>query len=73
MSWYLDSVVVSGANFPSFAFQQNTATPSTRTLQLRVHDNTPFVNAAMAESLLDHSQTWTIRVLDTRLFANGFE
>lgn len=73
VSWYLDGTLVPGANVPSFAFQQNSANPSTRTLQLRVRDNTPFVNAAMAGSLLDHAQTWTIRVVDTRLFANGFE
>lgn len=60
--WYLDGVAISGATAANYDFRQDAATPATRTLELRVVDQTAFVKAAMAGGLLQHSRTWTIRV-----------
>lgn len=62
IQWYLDGVAIPGATGPSYNFRQTTATPATRTLELRVLDNTPLVKAVMAGSLLRHSRTWSIRM-----------
>jgi hypothetical protein len=62
VQWYLDGVAISGATAASYDFRQDAATPTTRTLELRVTDQTAFVKAAMAGNLLQHSRTWTIRV-----------
>jgi hypothetical protein len=62
VQWYLDGVAISGATGAAYDFRQDAATPATRTLELRVTDQTAFVSAAMAGDLLKHSRTWTIRV-----------
>lgn len=65
MQWYLDGLAVGGATNPNFDFQQLTASPSTRTLELRVTDNSTLVKAEMAGSDMVHSRTWTIQVTPT--------
>ncbi len=62
MQWYLDSVPVNGATSSNFNFQQLTPTPLTRTLELRVTDNSTLVKAEMAGTDMVHSRTWTIQV-----------
>jgi hypothetical protein len=62
MQWYLDGVAVSGETNSNFNFQQLTAIPSTRTLELRVTDNSTLVKAEMAGTDMVHSRTWTIQV-----------
>jgi len=73
IQWFLDGSPIGGANAASYAFSQASQTPATRTLQLRVADQTAFVNAAMADGLLVHTRSWTIQVDNDRLFADGFE
>lgn len=67
VQWYLDGVAISGATAASYDFRQDAATPATRTLELRVNDQTAFVKAAMAGNLLQHSRSWTIRVGATKV------
>jgi IgA Peptidase M64 len=67
VQWYLDGVPQAGANSNSFNFTQAAAAPSTRTLELRVVDDSPFVKAEMAGALTTHSRTWTINVASTAL------
>lgn len=62
MQWYLDGVAVSGATNSNFDFQQLSASPATRSLQLRVTDNSTLVKAEMAGTDMLHSRTWTIQV-----------
>jgi hypothetical protein len=62
MQWYLDGVAVSGATNSNFDFQQLTASTSTRSLELRVTDNSILVKAEMAGTDMVHSRTWTIQV-----------
>jgi hypothetical protein len=62
MQWYLDGIAVSGATNSNFDFQQLTASPAARTLELRVTDNTTLVKAEMAGTDMVHSRTWTIQV-----------
>jgi hypothetical protein len=74
VQWYLDGSPIGGATSPGYSFGQVTATPATRTLELRVKDLTAFVDSAMAGTLLDHQRTWTIRVsADDTIFKNGFD
>jgi hypothetical protein len=67
MQWYLDGVAQTGATTNSFNFQQTSALPSTRTLELRVMDNSPLVKPEMAGTLMMHSRSWTINVVATTL------
>ena len=60
--WWLDGEPIPDATSSSYAFTQTSATPTTHTLELRVHDDTPLVPAAMAGQLLEHKRTWTIQV-----------
>ncbi len=62
MQWYLDGVAVSGATNSNFDFLQLTASPATRSLELRVTDNSTLVKAEMAGTDMVHSRTWTIQV-----------
>jgi len=62
MQWYLDGVAVNGATGPSFNFQQLASTPISRSLELRVTDNSTLVKADMAGSDMVHSRTWSIQV-----------
>ncbi|MCQ4164991.1 M64 family metallopeptidase [Tahibacter harae] len=71
LQWYLDGNPV--ATTESYTFQQLTPTPATRTLELRVTDQTALVQPAMAGDLLTHSRTWTIQVGNDRLFDDGFQ
>ncbi len=73
VQWYLDGVAVPGANSETIAFTPPGPTPAIRTLELRVLDQTAFVDATMADGLLVHSRSWTIEVGNDRLFADGFE
>ncbi len=63
LQWYLDGVAVSGATGNSFNFQQLSATPASRTLQLRATDNSTLVKAEMAGTDMVHSRTWNIQVV----------
>lgn len=62
MQWYLDGVAVNGATTSSFDFQQLTSSPITRSLELRVTDNSTLVKAEMAGIDMVHSRSWTIQV-----------
>jgi|GEM_PF-2906361 len=62
MQWYLDGIAVNGATSSSFNFQQLTANPATRSLELRVTDNSTLVKAEMAGADMVHSRTWSIHV-----------
>jgi len=62
MQWYLDGIAQVGATNTSFNFQQLVASPATRTLELRVTDNSPLVKAEMAGTDMVHSRVWTIQV-----------
>jgi len=62
LQWYLDGVPVPGATNSNFNFQQLTASPVTRSLQLRATDNSTLVKAEMAGTDMVHSRTWTIQV-----------
>ncbi len=62
LQWYLDGVPVPGATGSNYNFQQLTATPVTRSLQLRATDNSTLVKAEMAGTDMVHSRTWTIQV-----------
>ncbi len=62
MQWYLDGVAVNGATSSNFNFQQLTSTPTSRSLELRVTDNSSLVKAEMAGSYMVHSRTWNIQV-----------
>lgn len=67
LQWYLDGVAIPGANSASYAFQQASATPATRRLELLAFDNTPLVNANIATSqanidAMSHWRTWNIAV-----------
>ncbi len=73
VQWYLDGSPIAGATSDTYVFSQATATPAARTLEMRVVDQTAFVNATMADGLLVHSRTWTIQVGNDRLFADGFQ
>lgn len=73
IQWYLDGVAIAGATGESHDFTQASLTPAIRTLELRVSDQTAFVNATMADGLLAHSRAWTIEVGNDRLFADGFQ
>lgn len=74
VQWYLDGSPIAGATSPTYTFSQANASPTTRTLELRVKDLTPFVSVAMAGTLLDHKRTWTIQVsVGDTIFKNGFE
>ncbi|ALN94162.1 igA Peptidase M64 family protein [Lysobacter gummosus] len=67
VQWYLDGTAIPGATSATYDFRQDTATPATRTLELRVTDKTAFVSAAMAGGLLQHSRSWSIRVNAARV------
>jgi IgA Peptidase M64 len=62
LQWYLDGVPVSGATNSTFNFQQLTAAPASRTLELRATDNSTLVKPEMAGSDMVHSRTWNIQV-----------
>ena len=62
MQWYLDGVPINGATGSSYNFQQLSASPNTRSLELRVTDNSSLVKAAMAGTDMVHSRVWTIQV-----------
>ena len=62
LQWYVDGVAVPGANAPSFAFQQATATPASREIELRATDATALVRAQMAGADLVHRRTWRVNV-----------
>ncbi|MEO8001282.1 MAG: M64 family metallopeptidase [Arenimonas sp.] len=63
LQWYLDGQAVNGATSSNFNFQQLTATPVTRSLELRATDNSTLVKAEMAGTDMVHSRTWTIQVI----------
>jgi hypothetical protein len=67
VQWYLDGTAIPGATSATYDFRQDTATPATRTLELRVTDKTAFVSAAMAGGLLQHSRSWSIRINAARV------
>jgi len=73
VQWYLDGLAIPAATGETHEFKQATLSPATRTLELRVTDETAFVNATTADGLLVHSRAWTIEVGDDRLFADGFQ
>lgn len=73
IEWLLDGTPIGGAASESYTFQQASATPATRTLELRVTDLTGLVKPAAAGDLLVHRRSWTIQVGNDRLFADGFE
>ncbi len=73
IQWYLDGQAIAGATSASYTYTQAAATPASRTLKVRVHDNTALVNPAMAEGLLDHTRSWQIQVGDDDIFVDGFE
>lgn len=73
VQWLLDGVPIPGANTENLVFNQAALTPATRTLQLRVTDQSPFVHEQMADGLMVHTRNWTIQVIDDVLFANDFE
>jgi hypothetical protein len=61
--WYLDGNPIAGANGASYTFRQTAASPATRTLQLRVTDQSPYVASTMAGNLMVSTRTWTVRVV----------
>ena len=73
--WLLDGIEIPGATGSSHVFNQASATPATRTLQLRVTDSTGTLPTAMAGGVLEHTRSWTINVSPSigLIFANGFE
>lgn len=73
VQWLLDGVPIPAANTESHVFNQAALTPATRTLQLRVTDQSPFVHEQMADGLMVHTRNWTIQVIDDVLFADDFE
>lgn len=73
VQWLLDGVPIPGANTEHLVFNQTALTPATRTLQLRVTDQSPFVHAQMTDGLMEHTRNWTIQVLDDVLFADDFD
>ncbi|MEO8012147.1 MAG: M64 family metallopeptidase [Dokdonella sp.] len=73
VQWYLDGNAIIGATADTHVYSQLTPTPATRTLEMRVLDQTAFVNATMADGLLIHSRAWTIEVGNDRVFADGFQ
>ncbi|TCO40405.1 M64 family metallopeptidase [Dokdonella fugitiva] len=73
VQWYLDGNPIGGATAATYVFSQPGSTPASHTLQVRVKDQTAFVSAAMAGSLLDHERSWTIQVADDVIFRNGFD
>ena len=62
MQWYLDGVAVNGGTSSNFDFQQLSASPATRSLELRVTDNSTLVKPEMAGTDMVHSRIWTIQV-----------
>lgn len=62
MQWYLDGVAVNGATGNSFNFQQLSSAPTSRSLELRVTDNSSLVKTDMAGSDMVHSRTWNIQI-----------
>lgn len=62
LQWYLDGAPVPGATSSNFNFQQLTASPAARSLELRATDNTTLVKAEMAGTDMVHSRTWNIQV-----------
>jgi hypothetical protein len=73
VQWLLDGNPIGGANSPSYAFSQAGPMPTTRTLVLRVRDQTGYVSPQMAGALLEHTRSWTIHVSDDVIFRNGFD
>jgi hypothetical protein len=74
VQWYLDGNPIGGATSANYSFSQASGTPTTRTLEIRVKDQTSFVSPQMAGSLLDHGRTWTIQVIASDIiFKNGFD
>jgi hypothetical protein len=67
MQWYLDGVPQAGATSNSFNFSQASASPASRTLELRVTDNSALVKPEMAGTLMTHSRTWRINVAASTL------
>ena len=61
MQWYLDGLPIAGATSNSVNFQQSTPCPNTRTLELRVTNNSTLVKKEMAGSDMVHSRIWTIQ------------
>lgn len=68
--WWLDGVHLAGSWTESFPFAQNAPTPATRTLQVRVRDNSTYVKPG---PLPTRTRTWTIQVNIDLIFRNGFE
>jgi len=73
VQWLLDGDPIVGANASTFGFSQVSATPTIRTVVLRVRDLTSFVSPQMAGTLLEHTRSWTIRVNSDVIFRNGFD
>lgn len=69
IQWYLDGQAIVGATGTSFGFFQAQTTPVSRTLEMRVTDNTPLVNRAVAGDRLVHSQQWSITISRGRWYA----
>ncbi|HEV8267882.1 MAG TPA: M64 family metallopeptidase, partial [Thermoanaerobaculia bacterium] len=60
VSWWVDGVVVPGANAASYMYTFTST--GTHTVELRTHDGTTFANAAMAGTALDSSRLWTLNI-----------
>ena len=67
LQWYLDGLPIPGATSASYNFQQATATPATRKLELLAFDHSALVNANVATlpaniDAMSHWRTWNIQV-----------
>jgi len=71
MQWYLDGAPIGGATASNYNFQQSVSTPTSRTLELRVTDNSTLVKAEMAGNLMVHSRTWNIQVATPLVLSMG--
>ena len=60
ISWYVDGARVGAATGTSFPFTPTAQ--KTYTVEVRVHDATPFVHPALAGTDLDSSRSWTVEV-----------
>jgi hypothetical protein len=58
VTWLVDGVVQAGETSATFNFHPRGTGPFT--VEMHVHDPTPFVNATMAAGSLDWSRTWTV-------------
>lgn len=68
--WRLDGVPVAGPWTDFYPFSQNSPTPATRSLQLRVRDTTWYATAGLLPTRV---RNWTIQVNADIIFRNGFQ